>query len=371
MSSVVIVVVAIILSSDVSAAFKYLAEGMTAPAFKGRDLVTGEEIDSNDYRGDSERVFVVAFWATWSERSLELIRDLAAYSRNAEFSEMDILAINVESAHLSPGEKARVEEEFAALDAPFPTIVDDGLEIFASFGVVAVPSTAVLDEKGTLMYGPAGYSYLIRDRIVDSIETWLGVREVSEFEVVEHYVPTNESSRYYNLARQLVARGMVERSVPHLDHAAEADPGFAAVEVLRGEVLMALDDNPAAITAYEKATQMDANLVSAWAGLGTARALANDDAAAELALRKAIELDSSYTPAMVELARCRIRAGDPEEATALLNGVRELVHADPELDFLMGEIRHSQGQVHEALLAYESALQALYPASWDPRVSRR
>ena len=88
-------------------------------------------------------------------------------------------------------------------------------------------------------------------------------------------------------------------------------------------------------------------------------------------MRKAIELDSSYTPAMVELARCRIRAGDPEEATALVSGVRELVHADPELDFLLGEISHSQGQVHEALLAYESALQGLYPVSWDPRVSRR
>jgi len=365
------IIAALVASSDVTAAFKYLAEGMTAPAFEGQDLRTGEKVDYREMLGEGDRATVVAFWATWSERSLELFEDLVEYAREEERPLLEIVAVNVEGVKLTAEQRAEVEATVAAIDPPFPVIIDEGLEIFNSYGVVAVPSTAVVDGKGILRYGPAGYSYFIRDQLVDSVATLIGEETFAPIETARQYVPENEASRYYNLARQLVLRGMHDRALENLDHASEIDPGFASVDVLRGEVFLVTGDPGSAVAAYELAVTKDELLVPAWTGLGLARVCAEEGDAAETALRKASELDPAYTPAMVGLARCRIQAGDFDEALALVQEVGQLVFADPELDFLLGEIRRGEGNQQAALEAYESALQGVFPASWDPRGSRR
>jgi tetratricopeptide (TPR) repeat protein len=279
--------------------------------------------------------------------------------------------VNVEAPHIGDAEREQIAAAVDELDPPFPVIIDEGLEIFSSYGVVAVPSSAILDGKGVLRYGPAGYSYFVRDQIVDSVAILTGEKPFSEAVIAEGYEPTDEASRYYNLARQLIVRGLHERALAHLDRAAEADPGFAAVDALRGEAQLALGDPGSALLSYEAAVSKDESLVAAWAGLGIARGCADDAAGAESALRKAAELDPAYTPAMIELARCRIRAGDYEEALGLVADARGLVGGNPELDFLLGEIRRGQGDRKAALAAYAAALEAIYPVSWDPRGSRQ
>ena len=62
---------------------------------------------------------------------------------------------------------------------------------------------------------------------------------------------------------------------------------------------------------------------------------------------------------------------DPQEAMALLLEARQLVAADPELDFLLGEILRSQGHQDKALEAYGSALELLFPVHWAPRTGSR
>jgi len=368
---IVVVLVTVVLTTDVSGAFKYLSEGMPAPSFEGREVRTGEEIHSSSFLGTEGRILIVAFWATWSERSLELLEDLAEIDRDERYSRVDILGINVERSRLSDSERKLIAGAVTERDLPFPVIIDEGLTVFAEYGVVAVPSTAILDDTGALMYGPAGYSYSIRDRIADSVQTWLGLREPSKFTARPRHVPTNEASRQYNLAKSLLARGFPERSLPHLENALIADPEFAAVEVLRGEAFMAMNDVEASRQACERAAALDESLVIAWAGLGRALESGGDDAGAEAALSRAIALDDAYTPALVDLARIRLRAGALDQAMALLSSARDLAPNDPELNFLLGEVRRSQGLVGEALEAYRTSLEAMFPGGWDPRDSQR
>ena len=365
-----IAALAIALSTDLSAAFKYLSEGMSAPEFSGEDLRTGQELESSEFLGEPGRILLVAFWATWSERSLDLLSDLTEFARDDRYSRMDIVAVNVEGARIDDQRWSRIRAAVDELDPPFPVIVDEGLDIFYAYGVVSVPSTAILDDRGVLLYAPAGYSYSIRDRIVDSVETRLGYREESQFEAPPLYVPTPEASRQYNLARQLVQLGLPERSLEHLDEAASLDSKFGAVEVLRGEALLALDKPAEALEAYRKATELSAESVSAWAGLGRAQVVLGNDASAVSALERAIGLDSAYTPALVSLARVHLGTGDLESASSLLAEARELSPSDPELNFLLGEVRHRQGHLRDALGAYAVALEQLFPFDWDPRGDR-
>ena len=83
-----------------------------------------------------------------------------------------------------------------------------------------------------------------------------------------------------------------------------------------------------------------------------------------------IDADCLYH-SLLEIAGPDAAPCEFEEALGLVSETRQLVAADPELDFLLGEIRRGQGDRDAALAAYEAALQVVYPASWDPRGSRR
>jgi cytochrome oxidase Cu insertion factor (SCO1/SenC/PrrC family) len=56
-----------------AAAFKNVNVGTEAPAFKLADL-SGTEVSLDSFKGDN--AVLVVFWATWSARSLEELRDV-------------------------------------------------------------------------------------------------------------------------------------------------------------------------------------------------------------------------------------------------------------------------------------------------------
>ena len=60
-------------SPKAAAAFKYVQTGAEAPAFRLADL-SGNEVSIESFKGDN--AVIIVFWATWSERSLDELRDV-------------------------------------------------------------------------------------------------------------------------------------------------------------------------------------------------------------------------------------------------------------------------------------------------------
>lgn len=106
-------------------------------------------------------------------------------------------------------------------------------------------------------------------------------------------------------------------------------PGYAPLEVRRGEALLAAGDPAAADRAFAAAAEADPGL--SHAALGRARvALARGDLEAALGFaRRAAELAPAHAEAHGLLAEIHRRLGEPEEARRQLLAARRLPEATP------------------------------------------
>ncbi|MEN8008372.1 MAG: tetratricopeptide repeat protein [Candidatus Krumholzibacteriota bacterium] len=357
----VIVFLSAMVLGTASAAFKYLQEGMTPPEFKGKDLITGEEIVWKPGTGDEgSEVALIVFWATWSPRSMDLLRDLKTMAEQYKDHNFRVIAVNVDGQEPSPTMMREISRTSVELDLPFPIIVDEGLKTFYAYGVIAVPSIALVDGSGHLRYGPSGYSYTIKDRIIDSTEVLLGLREVDAVaSLTPVYRPKPKASRYYHLGRKLAGKRLYERALGNLDKAVEEDAGFSSPFNLKGQIQLAMGNLEEAERNFARSVELDNTSVAAMAGWGRSLLLQDRNEEAAVKLAAALDLDDTYTPALVDLAECRTREGKLEEAWDLYQAARDLNPRNPELLFHLGRFLRQKGEASSAVAVYKTAIEQL------------
>jgi tetratricopeptide (TPR) repeat protein len=347
------------ISSKSIAAFRYLQEGMQAPIIEGIDSNTGDKISSDNWKNDG--ITIIVFWATWSKRSVDELVDLAELSVRYQDKPLHIIAVNVEGPVISNQMKEKITEKINSLNLPFAAIFDDGLISFNEFGVIAIPSTAIIDSSGLLRYAPAGYSYSIQDKIIDSIEVLLGIKKHDVDEIIKAgYTPTLKASRYYGLAIRMLNNRMYESALEKLILSIEADSLFAAPYTLRGQINLMINSPKEAVEAFKKAIELDSNSVTAWAGYGRANLEVGDSVAAVESLTKALSLEDTYAPALLDFAITLSNEGKRSEALDSLEKARELNPKDHMVHYYLGRVYQSDNQIGKAALSYQESLELLF-----------
>jgi len=113
---------------------------------------------------------VVLFWATWSPRSAEALADLQQIYSGSGVS---VAAINVDTEAENGELVAAVER--AAQGTQFPVFIDRGLELYQEWGVVAVPSVALVDGTGRVVRTLDGYAPGQRRTFLQEVSAAAGV----------------------------------------------------------------------------------------------------------------------------------------------------------------------------------------------------
>lgn len=354
--SLIIFLAILLFSSKTIAAFRYLQEGMLAPILNGVDLVTGEKVSIEDWKDDGPTVII--FWATWSKRSINELSDMAELALKYQDKSVHFIAVNVEGKTITNQLKEHITGEIKKLDLSFPSIIDSDFEFFNKFGVIAVPSTAIIDSSGLLRYAPAGYSYTIQDKIIDSIEVLLGIRKTDKLETVRKgYTPSLKASRYYGLALRMLNKRGYESSLDNLVLSIEADSLFAAPYNIRGIIYTKLDSLDLARQAFEKAIGLDSLFVAARAGLGKVLFKKGETSLAIENLQHVLNQDESYTPALLDLALSISKTDSSLKALEYLEEARELNPIDPEVHYYLGQVYKSLNQMGNSALSYRTSLE--------------
>ncbi len=353
----VLVLLWIVSLGSASAAFRYLHEGMVPGALEGRDLATGEKVQWQPGQGE-EQVTLVVFWATWSPRSLEMLQDLKDVQTRYGTEGIQVYAVNVDGQNITPIVHKQVKQVVDDLALTFPVIIDQDLELFYSYGVIAVPSLALVDGQGSLTYGPSGYSLPIRDHLIDSIEALLGLAPPTEVATMEpFYQAARKATRYHNLALQLANKGKYDRALGNLEKSIAADSLFGAPHGLRGEILLAQGNHERAAEAFARATELDSTRVSAWAGWGRALLGLDEDQQAGAALTHGLAIDDTYTPILLDLARLNGRAGEEAAAAEYLAAALALSPRDPAALLLAAKQFQEAGDLASAVAALRLAME--------------
>jgi len=354
------------------------APGAAGPQQTGRGAVGSAAADLflDGLQGDSIRLLrpsaatgrlaVVVFWSRRNRPSAveleRLVRLWPKWSRHG----VGVVAVCVEGPRIDAAELQLVRDWVEERSLPFPVAIDRGLAAFHAYGVVALPTTVVVDESGTVVFRMPGYPVAGAELFVDAVET--RVLEASPaLRASRAPVPSGRARalRRMSLGLHLARNGESELSEYTLRAAVEDDPDLLDARL----ALAALYEGAARVeearrVLAEAAASFpdDSRLLLARAELEQRRG--RRDVAGELASR-ALEQNPSLDSALVLLARLRREEAGPEAALELLLRAADMNPLGVRARIDLGEVYESLGDKRVAIRWYEEAYGLLDP-TWAP-----
>ena len=344
------------------AAFKYLKVGMEVPDFALKTLA-GEEFGLA--RVKEHPATLLVFFATWSPRSTPALVDAQKLYDQYAGRGFSVVAVNVNRPRLSTDDIREIEELKTNLKLTVPIVIDEGLETYNAFGVVATPSVAVVDNEGKVVHEAASYLQSTGDNIRQAVEILLGVREAPKADAVAAkpvYKPDSKALRHFNFGRVMLQRGNKDKAIEQLKLAAAADHTYAAPLVFLGHLLLGKHD-PASVQQaaeyYAAAAAIAPDDVTACTGRGEALLEQGKLDEALAVFEKAVALDPTYTPAVSNLALVLAKQGKPADAEVKFKAALELNPLDAGTHFRRALGSEAGGDLKRAAVDFRRALEIL------------
>lgn len=202
---------------------------------------------------------LVLFWAAWSPRSGEALEDFQSLYEAHGPATLKVIAVNVEHQEWDPAQEAPLVAFARERGATFPLVFDRDLAVFNAYGVIAVPSTLLVDAGGTIVGALEGYANMTRGEFREQVEELLGVRtpppEVAP-QATAAYQPKGLAERFYRMGRALLDRGMAVRAGIVLGKAVAEDPDYRAAQEALAEALEAAGRTDEAAAALGRAAAL-------------------------------------------------------------------------------------------------------------------
>lgn len=202
-----------------------LAEG-PAPDFSLQTLA-GDTVRLTEVRG--KRATLIVFWASWSPRSAEALRDYQALYAAHGGDGLNVVAVNAQS---QAWEESDVESVRAVLEqsgVTFPAVIDRDLSVLNAYGFSALPSTVLIDASGVVVESLAGYPTTLRTEFRATVLRALGKSSpepARSSAVPPAYTPKGKAGVRLEMGRLLFEKGKRERGLALIEEAVVEDPGY-------------------------------------------------------------------------------------------------------------------------------------------------
>lgn len=316
-----IVLLSALLCLKPAGAFENVKIGDAMPAFSLPDTAGGT-VASGDLAG---KAAVIVFFRKGPSTAKALKRIERSYQASKE------KAVGYYGIYLgkegADAAKALAEEG----GATFPVLVGTE-EVYAAFGVKALPSTAFFDTGGKLVHQVNLAPFDLEQETTEYVLVALGEKTAQEAEMIlrpQEAAPVSEdeakAQKLYGVAMLLMERGHHEKAVIKLKEILELDPGFCDAHIQLGHVY--LDDGQVedAIGEFSYVIKCDPNSNDAKLGLGMAYA----------------------------------KKGENEKAMEYFQGAL-LLNPQPErVYYEMGKVHETKGELDKAVENYKLALKRL------------
>jgi peroxiredoxin len=335
-------------------ALRDLRVGDAAPDFAALDL-EGKLRERDTF--DGEKGTLLFFWATWSPRSLEGLPILKELWGRYGDQGLAVVAVNVEGQRPDDDELARIKRTVEREELEIPMLVDHGLNVFSEYGVVAVPSTVLLDAKGTIVFALDGFPTGAEDELENAVKVLLGLEVAPTTPLVSDLIMQPRALGYFNMGKTFLRQGFYDKALANFEQAAQADTMATNVQLLIGETKVLLGDWQGALGHLDRAAQGEsytdlAHVLRSEVKLQTGR---TEEAIADA--EKALEIHPDYLKALMALGRARLAAGDFEGASEALLAARRMNPLLPAPYYYLGELHLLEGRKEETLSALRSGVE--------------
>jgi Tfp pilus assembly protein PilF/peroxiredoxin len=337
-----------------AATLQQLQAGMEAPDFSLR-LLSGESRNFTALRG--ERLTIILFWSTWDNKSHKALARVQKLYQQYGSQGLSVIAVNADGQKISDAARAEIGATVARLGLTFPVLIDDGLTYFHDMGVIALPSTVIVNRDRTIMYELSGYPLLGAEEMVDFVAASIEGRKTVVVEK-KGYQPNRNALRLFNMGRTTLKSGrMADSAEMWFKKAIEADPKFVLPHVSLGRMYLERGDRVQAEAQFKEALAKEPTHVIALCE--SAMLLFNDGKMAEghKLLAIALKSDESYTPCYYYAGYAYGKEGDMEHSLKMFDEAAHLNPMDYSLYLYKARTFEEQNKLQEAAEAYKKALE--------------
>jgi len=356
----------VFLFTPAAATLQQLQVGMEAPDFS-LPLVSGEKKSFAALRGDKLTVLLV--WSTWDKKSEKALARMQKLYRKYRDKGLAVVAINADGQKISDADQAKIRSIVERLQLTYPVLVDNGLDYFHDIGIIALPSTVIVDRDRIIKYELSGYPLVGAEEMADFVTASLEGTKPALAEK-KGYQPTKTALRFYNMGKNTLRSGrMAESAEMWFKKAIEADPKFVLPHISLGKFYVQRGDKAQAEAQFKEALAKEPTHVIALCE--SALLLFEDNRLAEgqSLLESAFKADEAYTPCYYYAGFAYGRQDKLEQALKMFDEAEKINPLDYNLYVYKGRVFEGQKKPQEAAAAYRKALETILQT--DEALKRR
>ncbi len=300
-----LLIVMSIISSLPAASFALIGirEGDVPKEFTLPDL-NGSLVNSGDYFGS--KPVIIVFWELAMSKSfldysmdeLRFLNDF--YEKHHDKSGLEIFAIYTpeEDREIPESEIERVKNLIKVNRIKFPVLIDTGFKIFREYGVIALPSTLMIDKTGKIKFIYPSFPLASQPLFTEEIKSLIGIiKPAPDMEAKNADGPGSHSDRLYSYAHQMYKRGLVEQALSPLKKSMQMAPEYAPSHNLMGIILWKIGNLKDAADEFELAIKLDKNNAPAYFNYGLLLFENDKYAEAEAHIKSAVSLNNNLAEA--------------------------------------------------------------------------
>lgn len=337
-----------------AAAFRNVKEGAAAPDFNLKD-VEGKSYSLSSFKGKT--VVLVVFWDSGQDKSKQALEQLQKFYGDLKSKGLEILAVAADAQNA-----AQIKGIKASAGLAYPVLLDEQKAAYSAYGVVALPSVALVDKGGTLKYTYSGFRQDFYDEVKGEAEVALGLKtpeqraqETKGFQR-SGYVPKGRAEEYYHAGATLLRQKELDKALAKFQEAVKEDSNYPLANMMLGEAYLQKRDAGKAAEHLQKATQLDGELTEAYIYLGEAQLKQGKADEAIANLQKGIEKNKRSFRARTALGTAYLAKKMYAEAVQELELVLTINPHYAEAHYRLGQVYEAQNQLDKALEKYKTAL---------------
>ena len=339
-----------------AATLQELQVGMEVPEFSLR-TISGETRKLSDLRG--ERLTILFFWSTWSKNSAKgLLRMEKLYQQYGNKG-LTVIGINADGQNTSGETIEAIREMTGTLKITFPILIDQGLTAFRDIGVIALPTTIILDRERNISYELSGYPLVGVEELADFVAAAMDGKKPAIIAGNKGYQPDKNALRLYNMGRNtLKTRRMADTAEGWFKKAIAADPRFVPPHLSLGKLYLQRGEILAAKAQFEQSLAREPDNVVALCEMGMIVANEGKIEQGMALLERTLKADDAYTPCYYYRGYLLGRTGKQAEALKMFDAAMAINPNDYAIHLYMARMYEETGKTQQAADEYRKALEA-------------
>jgi Tfp pilus assembly protein PilF/peroxiredoxin len=351
----------IFLFTPAAATLQQLQVGMAVPDFSLKQI-SGETRSFSEIKG--QKMTIIAFWSTWDKKSETALARLQKLHMKYRDQGLAVVAVNADGQNFPDSTMEQIRTKIERLGVTFPVFIDHGLAYFHDVGVIALPTTVIVDKDRTITYELSGYPLVGSEEMADFIVATLEGKEKGQSAIVakKGYHPNKQALRLYNMGRNTLKSGrMADSAEMWFKKALEADTKFVLPHISLGKFYLQRGEKVLAAAQFKEALAKEPTHVIALCE--SALLMFNDGNFSEgqTLLAQALKTDEYYTPCYYYAGYAYGKQGKLDDAARMFDEAEKLNPLDYNIHVYKGRVFEERKDLPKAVDAYRKALETILP----------